>query len=63
MGQKQILSPKRKKIVTFLVATELFTAKECARLGINSDKLHRIELSPKKTYFCCGARFQSKLFK
>ena len=44
---------------TPLVGGELFTEKECARIGLNKALCTPVEVSRKKIYFCFGARFEN----
>lgn len=46
---------------SILVANELYTEHEVKQFGIPTCRLDSIEVSPKNTYFCFGARFMSEV--
>ena len=41
-----------------LVQNELLTLKQVQRMGVNINKLERVEISSRKTYWCFGCRFE-----
>ena len=44
----------------FYIANELYTAKEVEKQGLNLNFLEPVQISKQKTFFCFGARFESK---
>jgi hypothetical protein len=56
-GGCQIYNRKNNQYYT-LVKNELYTQKECIKLGINSKVLDPVTVSKKNIYFFFGARFQ-----
>lgn len=46
---------------SILIANELYTEREVKRFGIPACRLDSIEVSPRDTYFCFGARFLSEV--
>lgn len=49
---------KNRKLSVCLVGGELFTEKECKRLGVNPSALIPTEISRKKVCWTFGARFE-----
>lgn len=46
---------------SILIANELYTEREVKRFGIPTCRLDSVEVHPKDTYFCFGARFMSEV--
>lgn len=49
---------KKGRYIGFLVGNELYTEKECKRLGLNTALLIPVEISRKKCFWMFGARFE-----
>lgn len=52
---------RNKRDCTTWITGELYTQKELEKLGVNPDKLRRVEASKRNTYYFFGGRFNSDL--
>lgn len=52
---------KNGRFTTCVIKNELFTEKECTRLGINKNVLIRIEVSKKRIFWFFGSRYESNI--
>ena len=61
--QKTVANINTKRVITTLLANELYTEKEMNKKGliIYSDYFDVINLSKKQTFFCFGVRKQTTL--
>lgn len=56
-GKCVIVLHKKRTYQHYLVAYELYTEKECKKLGIPLEKLCKVYISRKSIYWFFGARF------